>query len=81
MESPATRRAHGMNARFQHRIELASLAENGDPGPIHEDVNSFTRPAQCFEQEKGIGEQVLQPVVRPGDKAQRQRKQGLQVGV
>ena len=79
VESPASRRAHGMHARFQHRIELASLAGNGDAGPIHEDVNSFTGPAQCFQQEEGIGEQVLQPVVRPGDKAQRQREQGLQV--
>ena len=79
MESPAARRAHGMHARFQHRIEFASPTRNGDAGPIHEDVNSFTRSAQCLEQKKGIGEQVLQPVVRPGDKTQRQRKQGLQV--
>ena len=79
VESPAARRAHGMHARFQHRIELASLAGNSDAGPIHEDVNTFSRPAQRFKQEKGIGEQILQPVVRPGDKAQRQREQGLQV--
>ena len=68
-----------MNTRFQHRIELASPTRNGDAGPIHKDVNSFTRPPQCLQQEKGIGEQVLQPVVRPGDKTQRQREQGLQV--
>ena len=79
MERSAAWRAHGMNARLQQRVEFASRAGNGDAGPIHEDVNSLTRAAQRLEQEKRIGKQVFQPVVRPGDKTQGQRQQRLQV--
>ena len=68
MERPAAGRTHGMHARFQHRVEFAPLAGNGDAGPIHEDVDTFARPAQGLKEEKGIGEQILQPVVRPRDK-------------
>ena len=68
-----------MNARFQQCIKLTSCAGNGDASPIDEDVNSFTGATQRLEQKKRIGEQVLQPVVRPGDKTQGKREQRLQV--
>ena len=39
----------------------------------------LTRPAQGLQEEKGICEQLLQPVVRPRDKTQRQCERRLQV--
>ena len=42
-------------------------------------MNSFAGAAQRLKQKKRIGEQILQPVVRPGDKTQGQREQRLKV--
>ena len=68
-----------MHARFQHRMELASLARDGNAGPIHEDMNSFSRPAQRLKEQKRVGEEFLETVVRTGDKAQRQREHGFKI--
>ena len=71
MKRPASRRAHGMHARFQQCVQLASLARDCDAGAIHEDVNSFSLPAQRLKEQQRVGEECLEPVVRAGDKAQR----------
>ena len=69
MERSEPRCPHGVQARFEHRVQFASRRGMAMPARSHEDVNALSRLPQGFEQEQGICEQIVQTLVRPSDDA------------
>ena len=79
MKAAAVRSAHGMHARFQHRVQRPGPTGNADAGLVDEGMHAVSGVPDRLVQAQRISEQFLQPAVRVGEHREGQHQQCFQV--